>query len=223
MSFKAGWTVPLAAAILIAASGILHALQTDAWGREERLQASAQRLVKVPLQIKGWNGDSLEFDPRQLKVAQAAGAFSRTYTSTDGTTSLNVMMLTGPSGPIAVHPPTVCFTAAGYTQVTSQRRVNVSDASGRTLGSFWTADFEWRKENGLTNRIRTYWGWSNDGRWQAPEYPRYEFAGSRILHKLYVTRQLSEQSQEIAESEPIDSFLRDFVPAVNEVVFTAEI
>ncbi|MBA3315020.1 MAG: exosortase-associated EpsI family protein [Planctomycetaceae bacterium] len=210
--------IPIAAAVLIAASGVLHAVQTGAWGREQLLAASASRVEKLPLEIDGWKGKELEFDARQLKVAQASGAISRTYTKAENGAVLNVMMLCGPSGPIAVHPPTICFTAAGYVQVTKQRRVEVSSPDGRKFGSFWVADFEWRQDGGIPDRIRTYWGWSSDGQWRSPDYPRYEFAGSQVLHKLYVTRQVdSEQT----EPKVIEGFLQDFLPTVNSHLFSA--
>lgn len=207
--------IPAVTAALIAASGALHAVQTGAWGREKLLATSASRLEHVPLELGDWNGRPLELDPEQLKVAQASGAISRSYTDGDRT-AVNVMLLCGPSGPIAVHPPTVCFVAAGYTQATEQRRVDVLDSDGRRMGSFWTADFEWPREDGTSNRVRTYWGWSTDGHWKSPDYPRYEFAGSQVLYKLYVTRQVTDEP---VESEPIDTFLRSFLPEVNETLF----
>ena len=203
--------------VLIAASGVLHAVQTGAWSKDQLLRTSANRLQQLPLSIGSWRGKESAVDPRQLKVAQAAGATFRTYHSDN--TSLNTMLLCGPSGPIAVHPPTICFTAAGYAQVTPQRRVDVRTPDGKHLGSFWTADFEWKNDNGLTSRIRTYWSWSNGSGWKAPAYPRYEFAGSHVLHKLYVTRQLEGEQ---AEAEPIIAFLQQLLPAANRALFEVE-
>lgn len=209
-------TVPVAAAVLIAASGLLHAVQSGAWGKEERLAAAATSLKGVPLEVGAWHAKELGMEPSQLKTAQASGAWSRVYTKTGDGERVNVMMLCGPSGPIAVHPPTVCFTAAGYRQVTDQRRVDVRDASGKSIGSFWCADFEWPRPTGSVDRIRTYWAWSNDGKWRAPDYPRYQFAGSPVLNKLYVIRNVNRGD---SEAELIDSFLRDFLPVANETVF----
>jgi len=211
-------TVPVAAAVLIAASGVLHAVQTDAWGKKKRLAAAAASLQSIPLEIDGWRAKEIEFDPAQIKVAQASGAWTRVYAKSDDE-SLNVMMLCGPSGPIAVHPPTVCFTAAGYRQVTEQRRVDVQDGRGKRIGSFWCADFDWQRPTGSVNRIRTYWSWSNDGIWRAPDYPRYQFAGSPVLNKLYVIRSVNPGE---SETESIDRFLRDFLPAANHVLFRQE-
>ena len=208
-------TVPVAAAVLIAASGVLHAVQSGAWGKEKRLADAAASLKTVPLEVGAWRAKELGMEPSQIKTAQASGAWSRVYTKNGGE-AVNVMMLCGPSGPIAVHPPTICFTAAGYRQVTDQRRVDVRDATGKSIGTFWCADFEWQQPTGSVNRIRTYWSWSNDGTWRSPDYPRYQFAGSPVLNKLYVIRNVTTSD---SGPESIDSFLRDFLPVANETVF----
>jgi hypothetical protein len=94
--------------------------------------------------------------------------------------------------------------------------VEVRDVSGTTIGAFWCADFEWQQPSGTATRIRTYWGWSNDGIWKAPDYPRYQFAGSQVLDKLYVIRPVTPSD---SDEELIDDFLRDFLPVVNESIF----
>lgn len=207
--------IPVAAAALIAASGVLHAVQTGAWSRGRHLAEAAARLHALPLEAGRWRGTELEFDRDQLKAAEAAGALSRSYSDPAGR-SVSVMLLCGPHGPVAVHPPTVCFTAAGYSLATEQRRIVLPGQDGRPAAEFWSADFE-RTVDGRTVRTRTYWSWSDGSGWKAPDRPRFAFAGTPVLHKLYVTRSLGADDG----SEPADEFLKAFLPAVDQTLFSS--
>ena len=224
--FTSRTIIPVVAGALLAASGILHAYQTGVWNSGKQLSQAAARLSQIPLSVGDWQGTPLEFDPRQLKAAEAAGALSRVYKSEDSR-PMNVMLLCGPHGPIALHPPTVCFTGAGYSQSCEVRRHVVHDAEHRELGSFWVADFD-KLIDGAPVRIRTYWAWSDGHAWSAADAPRFEYAGAPVLYKLYVTHVVpnsaddSEVTPDEAASDHVsdsDAFLRQLLPAIQRTAF----
>ncbi len=211
--------IPVCAAVLIAVSGALHAVQTGAWSGGERRTAAAVRLSRIPLNLGDWKGSEIAFDPRQMKAAEADGAVSRSYSHAAGGPAVSVMVLCGPHGPIAVHPPTVCFTSAGFRQATPAERHTVEDDEHRNLGTFWVSDFE-KTVEGLPVRIRTYWAWSDGGAWAAPDHARFAFAGAPVLHKLYATRMVSGvDDASSGRFEVTDRFLRQLLPAVGRTAF----
>ncbi|MGC1273672.1 MAG: hypothetical protein WBC44_08205 [Planctomycetaceae bacterium] len=209
--------IPLTGVILMVASGILHGVQTGRWRDPEILSRAAERLEDVPRRFGSWNSHPLELSERQLEVAEAAGGVAARYETFDartGSRAVEVMFLCGPFGPIAVHPPTVCFQGVGYRQLGEEKRVEVEDAAGKSLGTFWSTDFE-RTVDGVPQRIRTWWGWSDGGEWTAPQNPRFAFAGTPVLYKVYFTEDVSSTET----PSVIPSFAQQFLPEVSESVF----
>jgi hypothetical protein len=212
------FVAPLAAGVLIALSGMLHAVQTEAWELPRRLATAAEQLHDVPPVVGEWHSREITIEPSQLKAAEAAGGIARIYEHPSGE-RVNILLLCGPTGPIAVHPPTVCFTAAGYEQVTPQQRFVLTGDDGRPA-AFWMADFE-RGIDGVPVRIRTYWGWSFGEGWKAPEHSRLAFAGTGVLNKLYVTYEVPRDRARVKPtSEPVSLFLKAFLPEVDRALFS---
>lgn len=205
------------AAGLIAASGLLHAVQTGAWGGAERRSQAVLRLANVPLNLGDWRGGELPIERRQIEAAGADGVLSRTYVKPPGA-GIGVMLLCGPHGPISVHPPTVCFTSAGFRQSSPAERHVVLDDEHRELGVFWVADFD-KTADGVPVRIRTYWAWSDGGVWSAPEHARLTYAGDAVLYKLYATRVVGPDESASDRFETTDQLLRQFLPAISRTAF----
>ena len=80
------------------------------------------------------------------------------------------------------------WNRSGYKVVDSIREEPIT-VNGQSE-KFWTGHFEKKKPSGVES-IRIYWGWSSDGAWQAPEYPRLYFAAAPRLHKLYLIHPVS--------------------------------
>lgn len=187
------FVIPTIGLGMLVASGVLYAVQTGHARNPVVLAESARRIDTArDIAINGWSGERIDLAARQLNAAQAAGGGSVQYRSLPtGPTSaaINVMLLSGPHGPISVHPPTACFRGAGYRQMSPKHREKITAADGTVLGTFWVTDFQQQKK-GIVYRIRTWWAWSTDGRWQAPKTPRLQFAGEPVLYKLYLTERI---------------------------------
>jgi len=208
---------------ILVTSGFLHGFSTDRWGHDDDLNHAAGRLDNLPQTLgQGgeWASEPVPVDSKQMKQAEAVAHFSRRYVKRgDGTTSnegaaVNVLVLCGRMGPIAVHPPTVCFTSTGLQQEKPEARFVVTGPEDAPLGEFFQAVFE-RNVDGVPMRLQTFWSWYGPDGLQAPDNPRLAFAGENYLYKVYVTSLISGHEQPLDESACAE-FLRVFVPALRQ-------
>jgi hypothetical protein len=42
--------------------------------------------------------------------------------------------------------------------------------------------------------MEAFWAWTTDGRWQAPNYPRWTYGRYPALYKVYIIRRVSSKS-----------------------------
>ncbi len=204
------------ALIVIVVTGVIHGLETGRWGANSELKNAALRIVQIPSIIGDWSSTDQQMDPQQLQVAGAVGYVARVYVNRLDGSSVNVVLLCGPPGPMSVHPPTVCFTGAGWglTGSTQQRTFKAKD--GALLGEFWQGNFT-RDVGGIPVSIRTFWSWGTSGDWQATTAPRRAFAGKRLLYKLYLTVNGTERPETVS-GEHVEEFARLFLPSVKTIM-----
>jgi Protein of unknown function (DUF3485) len=202
----------------IVLSGVLSGYQTDRWGMPADLHEARRRLASVPWTFGSWHGEEIAVSERALQQAQAAGCLSRRYVNRVDRSAVQVLIVCGRPGPIAVHPPTACFTSAGYEMRSAPEGRFVQVKGDLPIAQLWVTDFEKRRA-GMVSAIRTYWSWSHDGRWQIPENPRIAFAGSSPLYKMYVLRTKAEPGAS-PEDDACTAFLKDFLPELQKAVFT---
>ena len=214
------WRPPAVAIILMLIGGVVYGLQSNRWTASQDVEQAAARIQNVPLDFGDWEGRDIEIPQNQLDQAGAVGHLHRVYKNRTTGDEVLVMVLCGPHGPIALHPPTVCFTGAGWKLEEPPEATAVKDAEQKgELGSFFVTRF--RKTTPTSaSRMRTCWAWNGDGRWESPESPRFAFAGSRHLYKIYVSTRLSPEANSDAE-EAFDKgicikFLREFLPVLKK-------
>lgn len=222
---------PALGIVLIVAAGILNGQKTDRWGIAEKVEAAADRLKRVPPAFGDWYSTDLEISQYQIQQAEAVGYLSRRYVNRTTGDSVSVMILCGRHGPISVHPPTVCFTGAGWNLDASEKRRELTFSTDKPAHAFWQADFL-KTEDGIAERQRTYWAWSTDGNWRAPDNPRFAFAGSPYLYKMYVTYFLPDRSAQVGLSDdeendetstshdPAYRFMHEFLPLLRQTLFS---
>jgi hypothetical protein len=200
----------------IIGAGVVHGWMTDRWGAPEQLARAAARVAELPRTIGEWDSTEQEIDPDQLVRAEAISSLSRVYRHRTTGQAVTVMLLCGRPGPIAVHPPTVCFTGSGYALMSPPARQSINSAAHELLGEFWRGDFM-KESNTERVSMRTFWGWSTDGHWSCPDNPRFEFATDSHLYKMYVTRSLSNTGESL-EDDSCVKFLMEFIPATQATV-----
>jgi hypothetical protein len=205
---------------VVTTSGIIHGLWTSRWKLSDQPAKAAERLEQVPLLIGDWDGDAAEIDSRQIRAAGAGGYLSRRYVNRQTGEVVWTTVLCGPPGPIAVHPPDVCFRGAGFQPAAIPTRHTVSRPSGSEHAEFWTAKFVKSEPTGPA-AMRVLWAWSGTGAWLAPDNPRLAFARHKVLYKLYV------QTGALPGSDPdehahLDDFARLFLEELNRCLFDSQ-
>lgn len=207
--------VTVSSLLLLAASGIVDGYLTHRWSGSESLELAAAALDNLPKTIGEWGSEELEITQQVLTVAGATGYAKRMYQNRETGEWIVVTLLCGEHGPISLHPPTVCFTGAGWRAEGKEQIVKYSptkDAKATT----WQAGFL-KREDFEEQNIVADWSWNNGTGWRASNNPRYEFAGSPFLIKLYVISD-ADLTQENAKDRR-DQFVKSLLAEIDRTVF----
>jgi hypothetical protein len=202
----------LAALGIVLAAGILHGVGTDRWGRSDELQIALSRLHDLPEKVGDWQASTLEMDGSVLRQAGAEGSWLRRFTNTRTGAVVTILLLCGPTRHMAIHQPEDCYRGAGYEMAAPATPLPMREG----MDVFWTARFCKPPSSG-GEQLRICWSWFADDRWQAPENPRFAFAGVPVLTKLYAIRELNEPA-EPAAVDACSDLLRGLVPALTRVL-----
>ena len=202
---------------LMLGAGLLHGRWTGRWAASSALRAAVQRLAALPRTVGDWEGRDGTVDSESLEMAEIAGYVVRHYRDRRTGRSVSVLLVCGRPGPIAVHSPEVCYGGSGYTTIGSRKRVSLGNGAS-AHDAFWAIELE-KPAAVEPDRLRILYGWSADGQWNATDRPRYEFAGSDVLFKLYVIRHREGGADDAANDVPEQQFLEQFLPVLRETVF----
>jgi hypothetical protein len=138
-------------------------------------------------------------------MLEAKGYISRVYTHESTGESINVFVVFGPKGPIAVHTPEVCYSARAVTQ-TSERTPVPVESEGKE-GNLWKLGFE---TNSIDKRkMSVYYGWTEGGPWQAAQNPR--FWRTDYLYKIQTSCQATGKKE-----DSTDEFFKFFLPELRK-------
>jgi hypothetical protein len=207
-------TLPILVAIAVVLSfGVAQGLWSHRWIASRDLEDAVARLGRVPAEASEWEGQDEVFDPRQLEQAEISGHVLRRYQNRQDGSVVSILLVCGRTGPIAVHPPDVCYQAAGNELVGEPTREVVRRDGGLPPAEFMKADFL-NRGSVIPRRLRIYWSWSDGGPWKAPGDPRLTFAGSPALYKVYVIHETVGAAGPAADPDPCLGFIRAFLPAL---------
>jgi Protein of unknown function (DUF3485) len=205
----------VSAGLVLVASGVVHGLWTDRWTADPaELKHAADLLAQVPLTIGKWDGKDLETE-NDARLGLAA-VMARRYAHLESGKVVTIYLACGRPGPICVHTPDVCYTSDGYDEVDRPRRTSVAE-SGKMPAEFWTARYMRQRPDGQTN-LRIFWAWHTSTGWQVADNPRVAFAGEKVVHKLYVLRELANPN-EPAEGDACAEFMQELLPALEQRLF----
>lgn len=194
--------------VLVLLLGAGHGIWTDRWVHSEDLEKSLARLDKTPKDTGDWQGENLEYEPEDMSRAGIKGCVFRKYRNTRTGATVTLLLVCGHGGPISVHTPDVCYSAAGFVQSGGQVRTEL----GPPAGDFWKSFF------GMPNlivprRLEIFWAWSRDGQtWSAPDNSRYNFARFPAVYKLYVVRETPAPFRD--DDRTIHDFLARLLPDI---------
>ncbi len=217
--------IPFAVVIVVLGIGtLIEGRLSDRWGREssKKLELFTQRLQNVPREFGSWTGVDDEIDADEFKASNCTGCVSRTYTNRDGQ-QINVYLVSGSARHVTIHTPDWCYVGAGYSMEHEPQQYTLQDVEGiETAPEFLTTRF--KKEEALrTERIRIFWSFSDNGTWIGPRMPKPAFAGKSAMYKIYLITKIDGQNVGIGvEDNPTLDFSRQFLPILNQVLFSNE-
>jgi hypothetical protein len=212
-------TLPLlAGCVVLALGGLVHGLWSDRWGTSEAVIRATERLEHVPLTVGDWEGENETVSRRDLALSGATGCLARRYTNRSSGEVISVILLCGKPGPVSVHTPDVCYRGLGFEPVSTPSPWKSKVKTADQLAEFLTSTFR-KEEPGRVTHLRIFWSWSATGVWQGHGNPRWTFANQPVLYKLYLVRQLTEADEDL-ESDPTNDFLHEFLPRLQEELFS---
>jgi hypothetical protein len=214
-----GGLIAIVAAGAIVAVAVFEGVRSNRWGATEDVRAASAKLDKVSIKFGNWVGTDAPIDEKIIRIAEASGNVSRFYENSKSKERVTVLLLCGPTGPIAAHTPEVCYGGLGFACKGKPARKTLTFAN-TSAGSFWTARFEKKSLNDEAQKV--YWAWSGNGDWEASSNPRTDYALRTVLYKLYVSRADDPASQpRDPKNEPIENFLEEFLPIVKSALSSA--
>lgn len=195
------------------AGGYVHGIWTDRWNDGSDLDAAAARLDRVPLKLGDWEGKRVERerDPRSGLVGSETFQFTNLKTGKNVT----VFLACGRPGPVSVHTPEVCYAGNGYEVERAEKFT--SPRPGLSGQSFFTSRLV-RKRTTEQNAQRIFWAWNGGENWEVSDNPRFAFAGTSVLFKMYVIRELTGTTDNL-ENDPCVELLDVLTPALKKEVF----
>ena len=148
-------------------------------------------------------------DPATVEILECTGNIVRTYENSRTGEEVSVFVIVGPTGPITVHTPEICFRSQDYPMRGPHQRVAISTA-GRD-DHFWVTDFE--PKDLSRDLLRVYYAWGTGDGWSAPDYERVAFAGSPYLYKIQASCRLPAGTN-LKTHDTCRQFLEDFLPVL---------
>jgi hypothetical protein len=199
----------LTALIVVLGTGLVHGLWTGRWQFGQQLETAAARLdTGLPESVGDWQAGPVELDAEALRQAGAEGHWLRRFTNRQTGATVTILLLCGRTARMVVHRPEHCYQGAGYDLAVPA--VPWVLALEEHPAGLRTAEFS-KPEPGGAVRLRIFWSWLADGAWQAPSSPRFAFAGTPFLYKLYAIREMAAPRERL-EEDPSLNLLRRLLP-----------
>jgi len=219
------WFVLSLAAVLALtlAGGVLEGRIRYRWGASETMLAAAKKLAGVPREFGGPQKDRWQLlssdamDKDSLEMLECSGYIERTYQKKGTNDKVSMFVIVGPTGPVAVHTPEICFPSQNYPSVDTRQQVAIPDSQGRD-DQFWALSF--KSKNVQEDQIRVYYAWSTGDRWSAANDARFAFVGSPYLYKIQLSSKLPA-GVDLTTDDTCREFLKDFVPVVRRYLIEA--
>jgi hypothetical protein len=187
-------TVTLLGILLTAITGYTYGRLSQRWGPSVDMLAAGDHLQTMPMQIGDWQVlDELTMSDAAIELLECAGYTTRRYQHQQTGDTTTISLIVGPSGPIAVHTPEICYSSRAHTleekaTVATIGNGDETSQSENDLGgspqTLWKTTF--RSNDLLGDRLRVYYGWSLGTTWEASKNPRYKFGGKPLLYKLQI-------------------------------------
>jgi hypothetical protein len=202
---------------LTVAGGVLQGRISNRWGPSETMLTAGQKLDAVPEDFGGpdnnrWHLQSTDtMSAVAIEMLECTGNIVRTYENRRTGDVVNMFVIVGPTGPIALHTPEVCYSTQNYKSRDARHEVALPDTQGQD--KFWALSF--KSKTVQEEVLLTYYAWSTGDRWSAPNDARFAFAGRPYLYKIQLSSRLPAGTDP-KTNDPCKEFLKDFLPVVKK-------
>lgn len=206
---------------LLLGGGLVHGVWTDRWRPSFLAEEAAARLDDLPPELDGWKSEPFEQKQEDLALTGAINHYSRMFTHPTTGDKILVMLLCGRPAQMVVHRPEHCYRAAGYEPSGAAVKVLIKTPGGEgqpeEASEFFTGLFT-REETAGPNQLRIFWSWMTpeaNTTWTAPSNPRFAFARSGALYKLYVIRNTTGSHMPALE-DPAAQLIQRLLPLLRD-------
>jgi len=200
--------------VLTAAPAVVSGLWSRRWSDPGEIARAAANVDSFPNQFGDWKqrGEDEKMPDEAVSELQCAGYINRRYVNQRLGREVTVMLMVGPSGPLVRHPPEICYGNRANTLLHDPKNVDVVTNDSRKH-TFRLLQFKY--SGPVSSEFSVCYGWTADGSWDVPEYPRVRFGGSPLLYKVQVLT--SDAVPSDGGLPPATSqFLNDFLPLVRD-------
>lgn len=220
------YLIPSVAAVaLLIVAAVVQGHFTERWGKRpvtEVQKAFAERLAKAPTAVGDWTSVEIPIDERQLEASRSVGSFSRAFQNKyDPSKVIQLFMVCGHPRDVTLHTPDQCYVLNGFSEVGEEQKFAVDSKDGSTAW-FWTNRFRKAAAYEGPAHLRIFWSFSENGEWLSPTIARMELANVPALYKIYAITEVSGDRKERPEESAAVGFLKEYMPALNAVLFPPE-
>jgi len=171
------------ASLVTASAAVLHGRLSNRWGTAPDSNFTLEFVQSLPRTVGDWQVvDETPLDSFALETLQCASYANRIYAHRRTGDQLAVTLLAGPPGPMTVHTAEICMTTRNFKSMGEPDRAEFQ--SGDSTARFYRSAF--RSTSPAQPSVEVFYGWSQGGKWDAPDAPRFAYGGAPMLLKLQV-------------------------------------
>jgi hypothetical protein len=197
-------------ALLIAitvAAAIVQGRATNRWGASDTATHAATIFTRLPESFGDWKLlETQKLSPLVCGTLQTEHYSQGVYEHRTTGQRATLTLLLGPPGPMSVHTPEICYSAADFSKISDRQHVNI--AAGDTNDTAWMTQFH-STHDLQGSVIRVYYSWHDGQRWKAVEEPRVTYGARPYLFKVQVLTELPADAENNAE-DAARSLLQQF-------------
>jgi hypothetical protein len=199
--------------LLTVLPAIVQGVVTGRWRGAANISDAAARLEAFPSQFGDWQQQGDEKVPEEaLRELQCAGYFSRHYVNQRLGRDVTVILMVGPAGPLIRHPPEICYGNRANQLLGKPVEIDLQ-TSDNVKHRFRLLNYD--NPRAASGQFSVCYGWSEDGAWNVPAYPRVEYGSAPMLFKMQVLT-TDAVPKEGGLPPATARFLNDFLPLLRD-------
>lgn len=189
-------------------AGVVQGYLDGRWTANKDLRAVGNKLDGLPDQVGEWKlTESTELDANAAKLLRCYGSSVRIYENEKTGAMVNVALLFGPRGPIAVHTPEICYSSVGTKQIGDRQAERITGAG--VNDGLWSVQFA--VDPSSNPALEVWYGWSDGGSWEARNQPRFWLTEN--LYKVQVAGPTGNEA-----NQPVKDFMKAFLPLTHPLM-----